>query len=270
MIEFIPTKCTECNHDLSIIKGKNNKLKLVCNNKECKGVSLKKFQKGISSFGISGIGPAICVKLYESGVRDIVDLLNFTKEDYINSGVFKDGKSLDKMINSILSLKNIKLSNIIESLQIDGIGTTNSKEVEKFIMTGKYDSTGMEYSIREQIGNPNSELHSKINKIVDNIARIRDVNVLGSDDNLNKDIKNDIDIKIIEMTGSPKSFGFNTKNDFIKLISPYGFIQGKLNKDCSFLVTDDLSSATSKMTKAEKLGVQVVTYSQLIEMFNIK
>lgn len=271
MIKFIPTKCTECNQDLSIIRGKNNKLKLICSNKYCIGISLKKFQKGMLSFDIPGIGPSICTKLYECGVRNIVDLLTFTKEDYINSGVFKDGKSLDKMISSILSLKNIKLCNIIESLQIDGIGSTTSKEIDRFIMTGKYDPTGMEYSIREQIENPKSELHLKINEIVDNIARIRDVNVLGIDtSNSNDNVESDMDTKIIEMTGSPKNFGFNTKNDFMELISPYGFIQGKLNKDCNFLVTDDLSSVTSKMTKAEKLGVQVVTYSQLIDMFNIK
>lgn len=268
MIKFIPTNCPECDHKLSIIEGKNGKLKLICPNKDCIGVSLKKFQKGMSSFEISGIGPAVYTKLYEAGVRNIVDLLTFTKEDYINSGVFKDGRSLDKMMESILSLKNIKLSNIIESLQIDGIGNTISKEVEKYIMTGKYNPSGMEYSIREQIENPNSELHSKINEIVDNIARIRDVNVLGN--MVEEKMEDGISTKIIEMTGSPKDFGFNTKSDFMEVISPFGFVQGSLNKDCNFLVTDDLSSTTSKMSKAQKLGVQVVTYGQLIEMFNIK
>jgi len=264
MIKFIPTNCTECGHGLSIITGKNGKLKLVCSNTVCSGVAIKKFQKGMTSFGISGIGPAVFIKLYESGVRNIVDLLSFTKEDYINSGVFKDGRSLDKMMESILSLKNIKLSNIIESLQIDGVGETISKEVEKFILTGKYNPSGMEYSIREQIDNPNSELHSKINEIVDNIAHIRDVNVIG-DTKPNKTSKSDTTI-IIEMTGSPKPFGFNTKSDFIEVVSQYGVIQGSLNKDCHYLVTDDLSSMTSKMSKAQKLGVKVVTYSDLIEI----
>ena len=72
--------------------------------------------------------------------------------------------------------------------------------------------------------------------------------------------------RIMEMTGSPKEFGFSTKGDFEKAVAPYGVIAGSLNKDCSFLVTDDLSSTTSKMEKATKLGVQIVTYGQLIEM----
>jgi NAD-dependent DNA ligase len=70
------------------------------------------------------------------------------------------------------------------------------------------------------------------------------------------------------MTGSPKEFGFATKNDFVTAVAPFGIVAGSLNKDCSFLVTDDLSSTTSKMEKATKLGVQIVTYGQLFEMLN--
>jgi len=263
MIKFIPTSCTECGHGLKITKGKNDKYKLVCTNADCGGVSIKKFQKGMTSFGISGIGPAICVKLHNSGVKDIVDLLTFTEDDFIKGGEFKEGKSLDKMIESIKSFKNIKLSNIIESLQIDGIGKSVSKEIEKYLLTGSYDPTGMQYNIRDQIEDMDSDLNKKIKDILDRLK------IIGIDIMLEKnndEPKTDKTIRIIEMTGSPKMFGFDTKGDFSKSIESYGFIQGTLNKDCHFLVTDDISSKTSKMLKAQKLGVSVVTYGQLIDL----
>ena len=68
---------------------------------------------------------------------------------------------------------------------------------------------------------------------------------------------------IIEMTGSPKEFGFATKEEFINSVEPYGVVAGKLNSECTYLITDDLSSTTSKMVKAKKLGKEILTYGQL-------
>ena len=77
---------------------------------------------------------------------------------------------------------------------------------------------------------------------------------------------------IVEMTGSPKTFGFNTKNDFLDVVKPFGVIHGRLNKDCHYLVTDDTSSTTSKMAKVDKINeksgtdIKIVTYGELVEL----
>ena len=136
MINFIPTNCTECGHELSVETGKNGKYKLVCPNTKCDGVALRKFQSGMLSFDIAGIGPSTYKDLYDAGIRDIADLLSITSEDLIKTGVFKDGRSLEKMMIAIQSVKMLKLCNIIESLQFDGVGNTLSKEVEKFYNYG--------------------------------------------------------------------------------------------------------------------------------------
>ncbi|MFW6233310.1 MAG: hypothetical protein ACOC3Z_01460 [Nanoarchaeota archaeon] len=263
MIKFIPTTCSGCGSQLKVTKGKNDKYKLMCRNSECDGVSVIKFQKGMLAFEISGIGPSIYKKLYNAGVRNIVDLLQVTSEKLINSGEFKDGRSLEKILGAIKSVKYVKLSAIIESLQFENVGNTISKEIEKFYCGLPYDFTGFNYSIREQIQNENSDMMIKIKEMVDGITNNTDVKVI-----FPKEEKTDssFDTRIMEMTGSPKDFGFKTKGDFVKEVAKYGVVHGKLNKDCHFLVTDDLVSRTSKMEKAEKLGVQVVTYGQLIEI----
>jgi NAD-dependent DNA ligase len=66
------------------------------------------------------------------------------------------------------------------------------------------------------------------------------------------------------MTGSPKPYGFKTKEDFVKLIGDNGYVQGPLNEKCKILITDDINSNSSKMSKAKKLGVEIMTYEDIL------
>lgn len=266
MIEFIPTLCYECGEPLKVVLGKNGKYKLMCVNLDCDGIAIRKFQKGMLAFEISGIGPAIFRSLYSAGIRNIVDLLTVTPEELIASGEFKDGRALEKLMESISSIKNIRLSSVIESLQFDNVGSTISKELEKFYCGLDYSFSGFDYSVREQIENPESEMMVKIKKIVDTLSKMENITLIFP--KKEKTTETSVVTRVMEMTGSPKGFGFATKGDFEKAVAPFGIVAGSLNKDCSFLVTDDLSSTTSKMEKATKLGVQIVTYGQLFEMLN--
>jgi NAD-dependent DNA ligase len=269
MIEFIPTTCYECGEPLKVTTGKNGKYKLMCVNTDCSGIAVKKFQKGMLAFEISGIGPATFKSLYNAGIRDIVGLLTITPEELVASGEFKDGRTLEKIMDSISSIKNIRLSALIESLQFDNVGNTISKELEKYICNLPYNFAGIEYSIREKIEDKNSDMMLKIFEVIDNLQTIPNIQLITPiSNNIQTNTENVMKTRIMEMTGSPKEFGFDTKKDFVTAVAPYGIVAGTLNKDCSFLVTDDLSSTTSKMEKATKLGVQIVTYGQLIEMLN--
>ena len=70
-------------------------------------------------------------------------------------------------------------------------------------------------------------------------------------------------IKTFEMTGSPKEFGFKEKEDFVKVMKSKGYKHTAMNEECSLLVTDDLKSKSTKMTKAKKLGIRIATYGQM-------
>lgn len=266
MKEFIPTTCPECDEKLKVITGKNGKYKLICDNDNCEGKLSLKFQKGISCFDIPGIGPAVAKKLYDAGIRDIADLLSVTPYKLIQSGEFKDGRALEKLMEGIESVKKVKFSDIIESLQFDGIGSTISKICEKIFFDLPYDLSGIDYSLRDIILNKESEVYRKTLEVINVIVRLTNVDIIYPEKK--EKTSSNTEIKIFEMTGSPKEFGFNTKNDFVKAVEPFGLVHGSLNKDCHYLVTDDTSSKTSKMTKAEKLGVKIVTYSELFNEYN--
>lgn len=266
MVEFIPTTCYECGEKLKVTLGKNGKYKLMCVNTECTGIAVRKFQKGMLAFEIAGIGPAIFKSLYDAGIRDIVGLLTVTPQQLVDSGQFKDGRALEKLMTAIKSVDTIKFSALIESLQFDNVGSTISKEIERYYAGLDFNFSGFDYSVREQIEDINSDMNKKIKEMVDAFCNIQGVRLILPKTDTKNITETGDKIKIMEMTGSPKEFGFATKGEFEKAVAPFGVVAGSLNKDCSFLVTDDLSSKTSKMEKANKLGVQIVTYGQLIEM----
>jgi hypothetical protein len=80
-------------------------------------------------------------------------------------------------------------------------------------------------------------------------------------------------MKVVEFTGSPKSAGFKTKATFLAALEEFGFVKGKMKKrgnEVSILVTDDLNSTTSKMKLAAELGVDIMSYEELVETFELE
>ena len=69
------------------------------------------------------------------------------------------------------------------------------------------------------------------------------------------------------MTGSPKSSGFNVKSDLEKFLLSHGYIHKGL-KDAKILLTDSVTSSSSKMQAARKQGVEIREYSEFIQELN--
>jgi NAD-dependent DNA ligase len=61
------------------------------------------------------------------------------------------------------------------------------------------------------------------------------------------------------LTGSPKEFGYKTKEEFINKFS--NIVEVSItDKNCQYLITDSYDSTSSKMKTAEKKGIEIVTY----------
>lgn len=78
--------------------------------------------------------------------------------------------------------------------------------------------------------------------------------------------------KKMELTGSPKSAGFKTKASFLSVMSDFGWTQDKMrikNNQVKMLVTNDVFSNTNKMKMAKRLGIDIVTYDELVELYEL-
>jgi len=74
----------------------------------------------------------------------------------------------------------------------------------------------------------------------------------------------------IEMTGSPKEFGFKTKEQFIEALTPFNVYATKITHDPDFLITNDLKSETLKMKKAKSERIPIMTYGDMINKYKME
>jgi len=166
-MSFIPTICPACLEPLSIDTGKKEDvIKLMCTNPNCVGMQLKKLQKGIIALEIRDLGPATIENLLKAGITNSYDLFNpdICNEDIlINSGFFKKGRALTKILQSITDKKEIDVDKAILSLQLDDIGKRFSEKIGEKISGITPDYTSLNLGVREELKNPNSNLNIEIN-----------------------------------------------------------------------------------------------------------
>ena len=250
LINSVPTNCPKCNSELEVI----NDLHLTCVNENCVGKMYSLFKENFNRLDIVGASGATAKKLWDAGFTSPFDVLNpemFNEESLIQSGEFKKGRALEILLAEAEKIKSLSLQKIILAMGIPDLGRTISKMLAKYYAKQDYDFSGLTKLPIEEFMEREHELEDIIN----------DLTSWGIEIIYPEEISQDA--KIIELTGSPKSFGFKAKKDFLEHAKSKGFVHGKLNKDTTYLITDDLSSTSSKMEKARKLGVEIKLYSEI-------
>lgn len=243
---ILPKECPVCGHKLDT----SDLTHIMCVNPHCEGVLYEKFDASVRVFNIEWLGSALIKRLFDAGLRsgweifvnNLPNLLNETHQNTL------------KVQHQISVTKEIPLEALILSLQIRDSGRTISKELAKMYVGLEYSMFGLQRSVFDDFKNNYTEKLNEIiimlkNKGVDVVVPKEEVVVEGS---IN-----------YEMTGSPKEMGYKYKEDFINYVKDLGYIHTKLDKNCDVLFTDSMSSSSSKMAKAKKLGVEIKLYSEV-------
>lgn len=266
----IPNKCPVCNHKTEIVTN-NDITYLYCPNEFC----FAKFMKRLSLFvsrnamNIDGISEAILSRLInENMVKTYADLYNLSiyKDKIINFDGFGE-KSYNNLIESIEKSRKVKLANFIYSLGIPDIGLSRAKLIcNKFnndidvISNLSYDKLSGIVGVGDVIAKEwidtfkNPDFISEYNKIKKEIILIDNVN--------NKTTLKD---KTFVITGSVNNF--KNRDELIEYIESLG---GKVVKAISnnvdFLINNDITSTSSKNTKAKELGIKIISEDDLLKM----
>lgn len=266
----IPDKCPVCNHKTEIVTN-NDITYLYCPNEFC----FAKFMKRLSLFvsrnamNIDGISEAILSRLInENMVKTYADLYNLSiyKDKIINFDGFGE-KSYNNLIESIEKSRKVKLANFIYSLGIPDIGLSRAKLIcNKFnndidvISNLSYDKLSGIVGVGDVIAKEwidtfkNPDFISEYNKIKKEIILIDNVN--------NKTTLKD---KTFVITGSVNNF--KNRDELIEYIESLG---GKVVKAISnnvdFLINNDITSTSSKNTKAKELGIKIISEDDLLKM----
>jgi DNA ligase (NAD+) len=249
-----PTEC-KCGAELKI-----EGVHLWCISPTCYLKDYFRLQQGINHLGLDGVGGAMIKQIYDAGFISAVEILNpinFNKEVLLSKG-FKNGKTLDNVFTELDKIKEISTVKVLLFLGIEGLGRTISKQVAKYLNGEEYSFFGLEKSVIA--GFEEGGIKRKMYQdAVDKISCFRTVKHFVAEKILNLQ-------GTYELTGSPKTAGFSKKEEFIKKAKEMGFSHDGLGKNTTYLITDDYDSPSSKMAKAKKLGVQIITYIDFIKL----
>jgi DNA ligase (NAD+) len=257
--QYLPKSCSSPMCNIVV----ENNIHLVCTNENCESRILNQLGRGIGSYAFRNIGGSTMRKLYKAGIKSIIDVFDNTKfneQKLIESGEFKKGRSLEIILQSRNNPESkITLPLIISSLAFANVGMSTAKQIAKYINGEEVNWSGLSHASYSPFLNKESKEYKSVialrNMIESNGFKIYfdEIKIISKDSIL------------FEMTGSPKEYGFKTKEEFVKKVAEQGYVHTSLSDKCKFLITDDLYSTSSKMAKAKKLGVEIITYTDLLK-----
>lgn len=247
-------------------------------------VSEKRFLSGLTVLKLKDVGDAMGKKLFEAGYTKVPDLFKFDPE------VFKTffnnpGKQVQNAIDQVQkAMSNIKLEDVMRSLSFPGIGNTSSKKLAELIIESSFNDLEEINKFTSRVLNTVTVDESFVDVLVFKINDNTKTNAwektfLASEtfvEFLNYVVQNfnSIDFTIEEkpvitedtikimLTGSPKEFGFKTKDVFLKDLESKGidFVEVKTINDCDILIADNVDGSSSKLKQARAKGKQIKTY----------
>jgi DNA ligase (NAD+) len=236
-----------------------------CDNNECYTRVISKLEAGIRTFKIENIGSSTIKKFHEVGfktVKDVFDFSKFNEEALIKTGEFKKGRSLEIIMDGITSVKEVTISQALMACQFESLGWSTAQQIGKYLSGIEYDFKGLNREVVKSITDENHQNRKFLNDFINILSN--------SGITVTYEISAPIDNNIIkyEMTGSPKDSGYPVKSEFIKFLTDKGYQHHKLDSDCQLLITDSYDSSSSKMSAARKKGIEIITYSDLINKLN--
>ena len=266
-----PTTCPVCNSELAHEEGL---VALKCHNPLCPEKVKRQIAYFVSrdAMNISGLGDKIVEKFIELGkIKTIVDIYSLEKYREELENLEKMGKkSVDNLINSIESSKNRDFSKVLYALGIPFVGKFNANLLTKtFKNIENLKNQSIENLLAVKgIGDKvalavntflNDENNWKIITDLKNIGLQFAVDETNSEEIADNPIKD----KNFLATGKLQKYKRNDIKDII--LSKGGNYLSAVSKNLDFLIAGE--KAGSKLEKAEKLGVRILTEDEFEKEF---
>lgn len=269
LIRFkIPNICPVCG--TSTVREKDT-ADIKCTNPNC----LAQLERHIINFvgrnamDIKGFGEAYIKELIRAGyikdIADIYSLFNY-REELIEQGIIGKEKNTDKLLEAISRSKENEAQKLLTGLGIPNIGKVAAKSIMKhFKSIEDLKSTSLEELQNvSDIGEISALCILKFFDDDNNqeiIDRLKEYGV-----NMAVEVSNQVDIVFdgltFVVTGTLTSMGRDEATVMIE--SHGGKVSGSVSSKTSYVLAGE--NAGSKLTKAQKLGITVITEEELVNM----
>lgn len=266
-----PANCPVCNSELAHEEGL---VALKCHNPLCPEKVKRQIAYFVSrdAMNISGLGDKIVEKFIELGkIKTIVDIYSLKEYREELENLEKMGqKSVDNLINNIEASKNRDFSKVLYALGIPFVGkfnanllTKNFKNIENLknqsienLLSVKGIGDKVAIAVNTFLNNENNW------KIIIDLQNIGLQFAINESD-LKEIADNPIKGKNFLATGKLQKYKRNDIKDII--LSKGGNYLSAVSKNLDFLIAGE--KAGSKLEKAEKLGVRVLTEEEFEREF---
>ncbi|MHA1874711.1 MAG: NAD-dependent DNA ligase LigA [Candidatus Heimdallarchaeaceae archaeon] len=245
-----PQSCPYCGESTSV-----DEVRLYCTNSKCSEVLVMFIEEMLSRLDHKGLAAQQIRILYNFySLDNFWSLFKLNETDFKILGVNQG----PKIYSSLKSVKNkTQLWRFIWALGIPGIGKTLSKRLAKFYQT--YDNFVDGEAIAYKVLGAGDTLSKYLIWWDKNIEEVKcqinelKFNILSVVSNENK---NSLNICITGTLSKPRK-------EFEKLLEENGHVfQKSITKETSFLVTGE-NPGGSKIPKAEKYGIKIITEDEL-------
>lgn len=256
---ILPKVCPSCLHNL---QWSDTNIDLLCNNKSCSGQSLRSIIHWCKTIGIQGVSEGILSYLYEiKYINNYKDLYKLTI-DQIKSLPGFGQTSATNIIDSIHSHKSIQAYKFLCALNIQGIGINTSKDIlnsfKSFeIFINNINIKGLQNIPGIGIKTANTIIENS-KYIQEQYSYCKQLNINIIDNNIQP--KNKLSFCV---TGT-LSKGRNKIHEDIQN-SGYTVLTS-VNRTLSYLVCNDVITASSKIKSAQKYNIPIITEQQLYDI----
>ena len=263
-----PELCPSCN---SVLQNRLNEVGLYCLNPDCPQQHIAKLEFYVSNKGadIANIGSELIRTLYEHGlVRSIADFYKLTEEDLMKLDTIQE-KSASNIYNGIQNSKNMSLSKFLSALSIRNVGRETAEIIALAFGTidNLCNASKAELEELPNIGPAIAENVCEYFKNPNNLKLLKELKGLGINpvENLNS-VSDELKGKTFVLTGTLSGMTREKAEELIKNMG--GKATSAISGKTSYLVAGE--NPGSKLEKAQKLGVIILTEDDFMRMLNSK
>lgn len=228
---------------------------------------------GRDAMDIKGFGTVYIEELVRMGyIKDVADIFHLKeyRDELIEKGIIGKEKNTDKLLEAIEKAKENDAYKLLTGLGIPNVGKAAAKAIMRQFKTMEnlQNASIDELTAVNDIGEISAEcIRSFFGKEEnqDMIRRLNEYGVTMQSKELEV-VDSVLQGKTVVVTGTLPTLG---RKEAAELIEKYGGkVSGSVSKKTDYVLAGE--NAGSKLTKAQELGVSVITEEQLQDMLNKK
>lgn len=274
----IPETCPVCGSLTKVQISENSGTKtLKCTNPDCAAKKLKKFTRFVSKGGadIDGISEATLSRFINEGwIHNNGDIYRLVehRDEIAQLDGFGD-KSADNIVASIEKAKTIDDIKLIYALNIPLVGVDvarkllNAKDIASLIQEASTTEDESCFSIIDGIGTEKSSAFVRWFHDEQNIIDYKDlIQYLKIQKTATEAVDDKCKGLTFVVTGDVHHY--QNRNELKAYIEAHGGkVTGSVSKSTNYLINNDVTSTSSKNTKAKSLNIPIISEDEFIERF---